>query len=156
MATTKTACSHRRTRDLATHAYTGPVAGPRGEVNRAAHGCVCVTVECVSCGARRDENRNQWHLELGPWGPTRAARQRAAEDARTAASALAARRPAPITLTRGDQEREVWIDCDGYLVVVGGSIPDEAIASAAPDFLDAAQRLRRAVLAAERAEREAT
>ena len=40
---------------------------PFTDENRAAHGNIRQTVECSACGGRRDENRNQWHLEVSPW-----------------------------------------------------------------------------------------
>lgn len=46
--------------------FTRPVGDPQNQ-NRAAHGCVCYVVERVSDGARRLENVNGLHTEVGPW-----------------------------------------------------------------------------------------
>lgn len=70
-------CQHDRVRQVgepscfsasvAVHPYTGE--------NRAAHGNIEVTEECVACGAQRQVNINQWHHEYGPFGPSRAERE---------------------------------------------------------------------------------
>ena len=65
-------CEHAHTVDVSERCYTGSVAG--GDENRAAHGGICVEVECSRCGARRSENRNGGHIECGPWGPSRSQR----------------------------------------------------------------------------------
>jgi hypothetical protein len=73
----KVICQHQATREIAESGYTGSVAVyPYTAENPAAHGCITVTVECRHCGARRAENRNQWHREYGTWGPTRSERER--------------------------------------------------------------------------------
>ena len=46
--------------------FTRPVGDPQNQ-NRAAHGCVCYVVERVEDGARRLENVNGLHTEVGPW-----------------------------------------------------------------------------------------
>lgn len=71
------ACHHARTREGERYAFTGSVCGPRGEENRAAHGCVTYTETCVSCGAERGINVNQVHYEYGEWGPSASERRRA-------------------------------------------------------------------------------
>ena len=64
-------------------ADTGPTATPAGE-NRAAHGHITVTVECLDCGARRLENRNQIHLEASSWWNEREDAAERVADARRA------------------------------------------------------------------------
>jgi hypothetical protein len=66
------ACQHGATRDLSEGPFLAPVS--RRDETPAAHGCICVIVECVACGARRSENRNGLHKETGPWGADRVAR----------------------------------------------------------------------------------
>lgn len=46
--------------------FTRPVGNPHDQ-NPAAHGCVCYVVERVEDGARRLENVNGLHTEVGPW-----------------------------------------------------------------------------------------
>lgn len=46
--------------------FTRPVGDPQNQ-NRAAHGCVCYVVQRVEDGARRLENVNGLHTEVGPW-----------------------------------------------------------------------------------------
>jgi len=70
-------CTHTSTTDIATRCFTSSVAWPHSDEDPAAHGGVCVEVECDACGARRRENRNGRHVELGPWGPTRSERRQA-------------------------------------------------------------------------------
>ena len=50
---------------LSCRPFFGPVAAP-GEENPRAHGCVCYIVERED-GARRRENVNGPHVEVGPW-----------------------------------------------------------------------------------------
>ena len=53
-------CAHERTADIAETGFTGSV-NPWDE-NRAAHGNICVTEECRSCGARRSVNVGETYL----------------------------------------------------------------------------------------------
>lgn len=65
-------CTHPHRHDVAEVGFSGSVAvHPCTTENRAAHGCVRTTVECLMCGARRHENRNWMHREVGPWWPHR-------------------------------------------------------------------------------------
>jgi transcription elongation factor Elf1 len=41
---------------------------PYTQENRAAHGNITETQECLSCGATRTVNVNQLHMEYSPWG----------------------------------------------------------------------------------------
>src|SRR5690606_29179644 len=65
-------CSHDRSCIIDTRCFVGPVSD---EENPAAHGGITETDECVICGARRAANVNGRHVELGPWGPSRAQRE---------------------------------------------------------------------------------
>lgn len=75
---TTTNCAHGTTREISADGYSGSVATSIYAENRAAHGNIDVTVECVACGARRHELINGLHIEVGPWGPTRGEREAAA------------------------------------------------------------------------------
>ncbi len=145
-------CEHARTTDISEHCYTGSVAGIYGDENRAAHGGVCVTVECRSCGARRGENRNGRHVEVGAWGLTREQREAKAREAARVVSALVERRPGDVTL-RSDSgaEATVGVDREGYLVVRGAKQPDgQHIYAAVPALVDYARELRAAHVHAEK------
>lgn len=73
-------CEHKSSRVIAEGGFSGSVAvHPYTDENRAAHGNICVTHECNSCGAHRHVNVNQWHEEFSPWGPDRRTRERDAE-----------------------------------------------------------------------------
>jgi len=64
--TTSKAARHRHraiASESRTYCYSGPVAQPE---NQAAHGNICV-VDICGCGGRRATNRNQHHVERGPW-----------------------------------------------------------------------------------------
>jgi hypothetical protein len=145
-------CRHETTRELGTSCYAGPVAAA-GDENRAAHGNVCVAEECRACGARRERLVNGCHVEEGPWGPSRAAREIEAREAERVVRALIEARPAPCTLTRGGEAVRVEIDHEGYLVVHGEDrLPSvDDIAAATPALVDYARELRLAALAAQRA-----
>jgi len=90
-------CSHEHTFEASTRCFSGPVSS---DENKAAHGCVCITVECRDCGTRREENRNWLHVERGPWGPSRDERRDEVERLRRRLPPL----PPTVTLTRGDGE----------------------------------------------------
>lgn len=144
------ACAHPGTRVIgAPRPYMGQVASWEG--NRAAHGYIEVTEECAACGARRRTLRNGPHREYGTWGPSRAQRadaaRRAAERARALRSSHAGR---AISLSCGERTARIEIDPEGYLVVVG----DQAAvrSDAAQPIVDAARRLRQAVLDAQACE----
>lgn len=149
-----TKCTHKQTRELATRCFRAPV-GPIGDQNRAAHGGVCATVECLACGARRQENHNGCHEELGHWGASRDERERAAAQAERAARNMA--RPEPVSLSLATRSGEaLWtvqvsVDQDGMFVADDSraGLRAEDIAAAAPDFAAAALRLRRQVLRAQ-------
>jgi hypothetical protein len=138
-------CRHTRYTDIATHCYSGSVAGPRGEENRAAHGNVCVTYECRDCGARAVANKNGRHVEWGAWGPSRAERERAALEAEYHEAQLCEQRPKPIKLLTNDgREVDVSIDGEGYLIVRGecDHPSGEVIQQVAPQFSEYARKLR--------------
>lgn len=89
---------------------------------------------------------------MSPWYGSRAEREATISHARTALAKL--QRPAKITLTRGDETADVWVDSDGYLVVE--AVDSASVTQALPTgFLAAAQAYRRAVLALEDAIQEA-
>jgi hypothetical protein len=143
-------CRHTRYTDIATHCYSGSVAGPDGEENRAAHGNVCVTYECRDCGARARANENGRHVEWGQWGPPRADREQAAREAERTAEALRYGRPAPITLSRGETTATIDIDREGYLFVRGdGEHPSADVCQRlVPHVVEYARDLRAAHLRA--------
>lgn len=67
-------CHHNKTHQVAgsRRCFDGPVAvPPYTDENPAAHGNVCVTEECERCGAQRDVNINQRHVEYSTWGQPR-------------------------------------------------------------------------------------
>jgi hypothetical protein len=146
-------CAHLHSRTIREGGFVGPIYG--ADENPAAHGGVCVDVECTRCGARRSENRNQGHSEAGPWGPPRAAREaRAAELAARARRALA--EVSEITLWHpSGRSATLRLDQEGY-IVAEGLRDDEvaAAAAAAPEWFRAACAAREAVIAAEAAARE--
>jgi hypothetical protein len=111
-------CKHARTTQVGPdRCYTGSVArAPYTDDNRAAHGCVTITVECRDCGARRDENRNQGYVEVGPWGPSRATRR--AEADRLSAEAMRLRPTREVVVMHGPGGVQVTIavDDEGYLL----------------------------------------
>ena len=68
MATTK--CKHTNTTEGTVYGYRhGVSVSPYTTANRAAHGGVTFTETCDACGASRQVNQNQRHIEVGPWGP---------------------------------------------------------------------------------------
>ena len=71
-------CSHPEQREIGDPTcYTAPVAVyPYTDENPAAHGNICVLVECVACGARRHELHNGRHAEVAPWYDERGRRER--------------------------------------------------------------------------------
>jgi hypothetical protein len=138
-------CKHNRRKELGDYGFCGPVAEP-GNENPAAHGCVCVEEECVVCGARRVVNVNGRHREEGPWGPDRATRQVDARQKRALADRLIAAIP---TLVHSSGAT-VRLDRDG-MAVSSMDLERTGLPSA---WLEAAREARRAVLEAERAERE--
>lgn len=148
-ATTRTDCAHDETKEIQTRGFQAPL-GPNE--NPAAHGGVCVTVECVACGMRRAENHNAGQLEAGPWaGPTRAERIRSASAADVAVSQL---RHRARELRRQVGGLTLTIASDGALLTDGPHTEEEALSAwhSWPAGLTAATALRNAVLTAERAE----
>lgn len=60
-------CNHQP-RVIAEAPYSSSVAvPPYSEENRAAHGNITETQECELCGAQRQVNINQQHVESSPW-----------------------------------------------------------------------------------------
>lgn len=77
-------CTHESTHDVAdsVRCYSGSVAvEPLTHENRAAHGNTSSVEECDHCGAHRMVNSNQRHVEVSPWGPDRATRERCEREA---------------------------------------------------------------------------
>ncbi len=138
-----TKCSHEKTNERGTYCFTGDVSvWGKTDSNPAAHGNIVVHVECAHCGARRRENINGLHCEVSPWLGSRAEREQAISAARLALAQL--QRPAKITLYRGNETADVWVDSAGYLVIE--AVDGESVARALPaGFLAAAQAYRRAV-----------
>jgi hypothetical protein len=148
----QTVCEHKKTKVVREMCFRGSVSR---EENRAAHGNIQLEVECLDCGARRAENRNGAHAEVGEWGDSAVEREIHARTLEKAARALCAKRPSPITLHRKDQSCTISIDEFGYFLLSSSALDVHDIAAAAPEFFEAAQALRWAVKAARAARAEA-
>jgi hypothetical protein len=74
----KNTCKHEKTKQEGRdYGFTCSVAVyPYTAENRAAHGNICYTEKCCSCGALRSVNVNGSHMEFSPWGPTQDERER--------------------------------------------------------------------------------
>jgi hypothetical protein len=139
-------CRHENARVLRESCFVGPVGD-----NPAAHGGIRVEVECLDCGARRAENHNGRHREIGAWwdraGEVEVLRA-AMERARARARQLGSRE-----VRRGNTAVEVCIGDDGLLRLVAKrglfSSTDEAAIVRASGLVEEATVLRRAVLALE-------
>lgn len=150
-------CSHARTKSGSINGYTGSVAvHPYTDENRAAHGGITYTVECLDCGARRRENTNGLAIEVSPWRGSRAGRR---EDVARLRRELDAARNAcdPAVVRRSDgREVSVVVEEDGMATVQGvhdtGEIP-QIIASLSSEWHAAAVRVRTAYLAVQDAQR---
>ncbi len=150
-------CTHEHTHQIGDdHCYTGSVAvEPYTDENRAAHGGITYDIECNACGARRSVNRNQSHVEVSPWRPSREVRRQQA--ARLRASVPAA--PAAVIMTCSDGRKvRASVDREGMIALEGSaySTADERaiIAALPPSWIEAAKITRRALLAAASAEAE--
>jgi hypothetical protein len=145
-------CRHTRTIQVGPdRCFTGPVA--RDE-NRAAHGNICATYECVDCGARRAVNINGRHIEHGPFGPSRAHRDRLAREATIAARAAVAA-VAPLELTRGDERCTLRVDDEAFIIVPAGCHwPELAPLVVRSSWFERVSAARAAVLAASTARSE--
>ena len=111
---------------------------PYTDENPAGHGNICQLVECTACGCRRNENRNQWHLEVSPWWDERGQRaeeRRAAnEEERANRNALAAIRDAygngPDVVRTSDGYIALHVPAKGgekaHDVLIGVSLKDAA------------------------------
>lgn len=126
-------CKHRNTTCGRDRCFTGPVS--RDE-NRAAHGNMTYTVTCDDCGAQQDVNQNQGFFERGPWGASRAERERERVDAnrqlkheleRELKERFAAISPLRLTSNKG-RTATVSVDQEGYVIARGA--PWDAIAAA--------------------------
>ena len=145
-------CPHDQIREISTRCYAHPVSVH--DENRAAHGGVCITEECVRCGRRRSRNENQGHQEIGPWGASRAERQERASRARLDLDRLLRGRPEPVTLYSQPtgQPTELSIDAEGYIVSYGHGHPaGHEIEAVAPKLWAYSRRVRRARIAADEA-----
>lgn len=141
-------CPHAHTRQIGDdRPFVGPVS-TRDE-NRAAHGNITITLECIACGARRDVNINQCHTERGPWGPSRAEREARRIEVSHEAVAVQQHVHPPVTVHCGDRHVTVSIDSDGYLRITGPHTIDDQdaiIASLQDAMIEDARRLRTAML----------
>jgi len=143
-------CSHKHTFEARTRGFTGPVSDSE---NKAAHGCVCITVECRDCGARREENRNWLHVERGPWGPSRDERRAKVEQLQRRLPPI----PPTVTLIRADGETATLTpDGEGMLFVSSSAEVSQrehcSLVGLYP-HLDALIARRRAVMALQAEER---
>lgn len=143
-------CRHDVTQALRETCFVGPVGD--GD-NPAAHGGIRVEVECRDCGARRFENHNGRHREIGAWWDRAgevAALRADVQRARARARQLGSRE-----VRRGNTAVEVCIGDDGRLMVVAKrgrfSSTDEAAIVRASGLVEEATALRKAVLALESA-----
>lgn len=147
-------CKHesKGTRLLETSAFMYAVAAGTAQ-NPAAHGNVCVHVECQQCGARRKVLINGHHLEHGPWGEDRMARLAIAERLEAHAAKLA--RDAVLISTKANVDGQILrvrIGNDGYLHGTGCPHTADHVLQAlalAPHVLEAARELRLACMAAQ-------
>jgi len=148
-------CDHAVTEQIGPdRCFSGSVAvHPYTEEIRAAHGCVALTEQCVACGARREVNVNQRHVEVGPWGPNQEARRaEAGRLDRLARAAVAAVGDASVSHPDG-RVLTLSVDADGMVIVVGPHVDAElpAALSSVPAWLSSAQRAREAARQAEEA-----
>ena len=61
-------CKHSRTRERDVRCYSASVAvEPYTTENPAAAGGITFVEECLDCGMEMAVNRNQRHVECGPW-----------------------------------------------------------------------------------------
>lgn len=138
-------CQHTDTRQVGpARPYTGGVS--RDE-NRAAHGGIRITLECLACGAQGEANINGGHEELGAFGPPHAERERAARDAeRGAREALAS--VGTLTLTRSDGKQcMLRVDDDGQIIVPAGHEWTDLAAAVTPtEWFARARRARELVM----------
>jgi hypothetical protein len=138
-------CKHSRTTCGANRCYTGGVAvHPYTDENSAAHGGVTYAEECDQCGARRSVNANGCHVEVSPWGETRAARRAEVDRVRRAKP----KRPATIYITSpsGHQLSVSVSPEDGMLDIVGEHKSRDLVAVraalAGTEFAEAAKQYR--------------
>jgi hypothetical protein len=65
-------CEHNNAKIIKITPFSREVSiPPYTTENRAAHGNITETQECLSCGATRLVNVNQSHFEFSPWGESR-------------------------------------------------------------------------------------
>ena len=145
-----TACQHEVVHERSESCYRGSVS--IHDENPRAHGGVRVEVECAACGARRSENRNGKHVEIGGWGSTR--EERADESRSATARVNEVRRIVSgrtATIRRGGDVVHVVIAADGYLLCSGSVDASEHVAAlrACPALVADARALREAIAAAQ-------
>jgi hypothetical protein len=156
-----TDCNHARMNQVGRErCYMGSVAvEPYTASNPAAHGNIEVTEECARCGAQRRTLINGRHEEHGPFGPSRAEREREESRAQLAAEeterrrADAIRRAEDMIGSVGELAvRNVFLRLDrgGYVVVPA----NVEWADIAPDVIATpwfrrAQQARQALVAAQ-------
>ena len=130
-------CTHETTLEIHERCFTGPVgfdSGPlatAGGQNRAAHGGVTSTTECRRCGARRLENHNGHHVELGQWWDDRrqkaeaaAADRHAAQIEKAALDGLRAAYNNPRIYRDENSVITVQAHADGPIVIAGSNLAD--------------------------------
>lgn len=139
-------CNHEATKTTRERCFTGGVAvSPYTAENRRAHGGVTMDEACSACGAERAVNTNGSHIEVGPWGPSAAERNREA-------AAIAVRRRAVIdryagqtvTMTCGSRSVRLTVAADGMIDLDGPHTDAEAaaIATSWPTAVAMARELR--------------
>lgn len=162
-------CNHPVTRTLRTTPFSAPVAY---DADPRAHGNICVTIECVTCGAQRLENRNAT-IEVGPWSHAERDLTAAERISRAAAQewhTVEAQRQRLVHASKPDEYRvcvrdvevRVWLDGEACIVVqrqdgrpMNADVETAAIEAAPVGWVASAADLRRAYVAAREA-REST
>lgn len=143
-------CPHVPARASTDRCFSGSVSRDQ---NRAAHGCITYTEECLLCGARRAVNQNQGHFEQGDWGPTRQQRRTHARElerqARQDITSLL-----PLVFERAGRRATVRLDMDGLISVAGAEWSEILPALTRTEWLRRARSARQALVEAEHARGE--
>ena len=145
-------CAHQMTSEGPAYGFSASVAlRPYTQENRAAHGGISCTEECVACGAQRSVNHNAGQQEHGPWGESREQRE---DRARLEAARIERQRLAAEDATFAARARLGAVDYDRVSISIDGRpyryIDHAAIVAAAgqPDTGDGLVPFYRAMLRA--------
>lgn len=141
-------CTHEVVITGAVRGYTGGVAvHPYTHQNPRAHGGIEVRETCDRCGATRRTLTNGRHEEVGPWGPTLAAREAVVRAAEAKLSQIRRDLPGRRTLSRGEESVTVEIDRETAELVVTPAHPRAQQIAAASGLAADALILRAAITA---------